>query len=248
MARPGKILVFGAGSAIAFETLKLFAKDGASFYLCGRDIEGMKKLSDDLNVRGAAEVHYSIFDALDDTSIRKAIDDALIKYPDLDGLFIAYGTLPDQGKCEDDLGEMERAIAVNFTSAAAILTLMASHLEKQGHGSIVVISSVAGDRGRQSNYVYGSAKGALTVFLAGLRHRLSKAGVNVLTVKPGFVDTPMTSDYKKGLLFVKPAVIASGIYDAVRKNKSTVYLPWFWWWIMLIIRNIPNIIFNKTKL
>ncbi len=248
MPKPTKILIFGATSAIAYETAKLFAKDNASLYLCARNEDDLKVLANDLVVRGAKEVSYSIFDASDDSSVIKAIDTCLTKHPDLDGLLIAYGTLPDQQLCEKSPAEMRKAVNVNFTSAALILTYMSPHFEKKGSGNIIVISSVAGDRGRQSNYVYGSAKGALSVFLSGLRQRLHKSGVNVITIKPGFVDTPMTANIKKGFLFVNPGVIAQGIYKAIAKRKAIVYLPWFWRVIMLIIRNIPDKIFNKIKL
>lgn len=248
MAKPTKILIFGATSAIAFETAKLFAKAGGSLYLCARDEDDLKRLSGDLIVRGAKTVEYSTFDALDENSIIKAIDNCLKKFSDLDGILIAHGNLPEQKVCETNTDEMKRTFDINFTSAAVILTHITSHFEKQGHGTIAVISSVAGDRGRQSNYVYGSAKAALSTFTSGLRQRLSKSGIQVLTIKPGFVDTPMTANYKKGLLFVGPHVVAKGIYNAINKGKNVVYLPWFWRWIMLIIRNIPEKIFNKIRL
>ncbi len=241
-------MIFGATSAIAYETAKLFARDKASLYLCARDESELRRLADDLVIRGAREVEYTTFDALDDNSIVNAVNNCLKRFPDLDGLLIAHGMLPDQKLCEKDINEMRKAIDINFTSAAIILNHISSHFEKQGHGIIIAVSSVAGERGRQSNYVYGAAKGALTVFLAGLRHRLSKAGVHVLTIKPGFVDTPMTAHYKKGLLFVGPEVVAKGIYRAMAKRKNEVYLPWFWGIIMLIIKNLPWKIFNKTKL
>jgi short-subunit dehydrogenase len=248
MAKPTKILIFGATSAIAFETAKLFAKDGASFYLCARDEDELKRLSGDLVVRGAKEVGYSIFNALDDKSIMDAIDSCLAKFPDLDGLLIAHGILPDQKLCEADVEEMRKAINVNFTSVAVMLAHIVTHFQKQGRGTIAVISSVAGDRGRQSNYIYGSTKGALSIFLSGLRQSLNKSGVQVLTVKPGFVDTPMTANFKKGILFVGPDIVAKGIYEAIIKGRDVIYLPWFWWWIMMIIRNIPEKIFKKMKL
>jgi short-subunit dehydrogenase len=248
MPKPTRILVFGATSAIAFETVKLFAGNSASLYLCARDEEDLKILAQDLTVRGAKEVGYSTFNALDNNSIVRAVDDCLKRFPDVDGLIVAYGTLPNQKLCETDIEEMEKAIKINFTSSAIILSCISEYFEKKGRGTIAVISSVAGDRGRQSNYVYGSAKSALTAFLSGLRQRLSKSGVNVLTIKPGFVDTPMTAEFKKGLLFVGPDVIARGIYNAIIKGKSVVYLPWFWRIIMTIIRNIPEKIFMKIKL
>lgn len=248
MEIPHNILIFGATSAIAFETAKLFAKDGRSLYLCARDETNLKRVADDLIVRGARKVKFNTFNAMNDESIKNVITDCLKEYPDLDGLFIAHGYLPDQKTCESNAGEMKKTVDINFISIAFILTLIGRHFERQGRGTIAVISSVAGDRGRQSNYVYGSAKGAVSVFLSGLRQRLSKAGVNILTIKPGFVDTPMTADYKKGILFVSPNVVGRGIYQAIKKGKGVIYVPWFWWWIMLIIRNIPDRIFNKVKL
>jgi len=118
----------------------------------------------------------------------------------------------------------------------------------QKSGTIAVITSVAGDRGRQSNYVYGSAKGMVSTFLQGLRNRLYRAGINILDIKPGFVDTPMTIDFKKGPLWVSPEKIAEGIVEAIDKQKTEVYLPWFWKFIMLIIKLIPESIFRKMKL
>ncbi len=248
MSKPTKVLIFGATSAIAYETAKLFAKDGASLYLCARDEEDLKRMSGDLTVRGAREIGYSKFDALDRNSIIKAIDKCLTKFPDLDGVFIAYGTLPDQKLCENNIAEMNRAVEINFTSVAVILTHITPHFESRRSGTIAVILSVAGDRGRQSNYIYGAAKGALTAFLSGLRQRLHKSNVKVITIKPGFVDTPMTVDFKKGPLFVKPDVVARGIYDAIIKGKDVAYLPWFWRVIMMIIIHIPEGIFKKIKL
>ncbi|MBI5142506.1 MAG: SDR family oxidoreductase [Nitrospirae bacterium] len=248
MTASNKILIIGATSAIAYETAKIFAKHGSSLYLCARDEHELKRLADDLLIRGAKEVCFSHFDALSSDSIISSIDTCLEKYPDLDGLLIAHGTLPDQHLCEQDIDEMERAVRINFTSSAAILTYIAPYFEQLGHGCITVISSVAGDRGRQSNYVYGSAKGAMSIFLSGLRQRLHKAGVSVVTIKPGFVDTPMTANIAKNFLFAKPDVIASGIYKAFYKSSNTVYLPWFWRWIMLIIRNIPEVVFLRIRL
>lgn len=248
MARPDNILVFGAASAIAYETLKLFAADGASFFLCDRNENKLKRLSDDLTVRGAKDVDFAMFDALDNASITDAVNKCLLRFPGIDCLFIAYGTLPDQELCQRDVKEMEKAFTINFTSTAAILTRMTDHFIKLNSGTIAVISSVAGDRGRESNYIYGSVKSALTAFTSGLRQRLSKSGVHVLTVKPGMVDTPMTMDFKKGLLFCSPETVGKGIYRSILKKKDIVYLPWFWWWVMLIIRNIPEKIFKKLKL
>ena len=137
---------------------------------------------------------------------------------------------------------------INLVSVVSLLTLLANYFEKQGKGCIAVISSVAGDRGRQSNYIYGAAKGGLTIFLQGLRNRLSKAGVCVLTIKPGFVITPMTENFKKGFLWAQPQQVAKAIVSAIRRRKNVIYVPWFWRWIMLVIRNIPENVFKRMSL
>jgi len=244
---PDKILIFGATSAIAFETAKLFAKEGASFYLCARKEEELKRLSGDLKIRGAKEVAYSTFDALDLDSIKRVIEKCIEKFPSLDGLLIAHGLLPNQELCESDFNEMRKSFDINFTSVTAILNYMVPHFERQGHGTIAVISSIAGDRGRQKNYVYGAAKAAISVFLSGLRQRLHSTGVRIITIKPGFVDTPMTADFEKNFLFVGPEAIARGIYRAIKQGKDMVYLPWFWKWIMFIIKSIPEKVFKKLN-
>lgn len=248
MTSPNKILIFGATSAIAYETTKIFAKDGVSFYLCGRNKTALISLGEDLRVRGAKKVEYSTFDALNTTSIIEAIDKSLETFPDLDGVIIAHGLLPDQKLCETDIDKMKQAMEINFTSAATILTYILPHFEKQGRGTIAVITSIAGDRGRQSNYIYGSAKSALSTFLSGLRQRVDKLGVKIITIKPGFVDTPMTVGFKKNFLFVGPEVIAKGIYRAIHKGDDVVYLPSYWWCIIGIIKMIPERIFKKISL
>jgi short-subunit dehydrogenase len=166
----------------------------------------------------------------------------------LDTILIAHGILDDQKAGEQDYTKAEQALRTNFLSVVSLLTPIANRLEKQRYGCIAVISSVAGDRGRQSNYIYATAKGALTIFLQGLRNRLHSANICVLTIKPGFVDTPMTANFKKGALWAKPEAIARGIYRAIENRKNTVYLPGFWWLIMMIIRHIPEPIFKRMKL
>ncbi len=247
MANNDHVLVFGAASAIAYETCKIFASQGAALYLCARREEDLQRLAHDLKVRGAREVRHCTFDALEARTVIAAVDQCLRAFPDLNCLLVAHGTLPEQRRCETDLQELRNAFEINFTSVAVLLSHIAPHFERRKQGTIAVVSSVAGDRGRRSNYVYGSAKGALTIFLSGLRQRLDKLGVTVITIKPGFVDTPMTADFKKGLLFVGPEVIARGIVRAVRKKKPVVYLPWFWKLIMGIIKIVPERIFKKLN-
>ncbi|HLW74578.1 MAG TPA: SDR family NAD(P)-dependent oxidoreductase, partial [Gammaproteobacteria bacterium] len=156
--------------------------------------------------------------------------------------------LPDQAACEASVALTLREFGTNGLSAIAFLTLLAQRMQPEGRGVIAAISSVAGDRGRQSNYIYGSAKAALSAYLSGLRQRLAKSGVAVVTIKPGFVDTPMTRDFKKGTLWASPQSVARGIVRAIDRRRSVVYLPWFWWGIMLVIKHIPEGIFKRIKL
>jgi short-subunit dehydrogenase len=142
----------------------------------------------------------------------------------------------------------QEMLTANYVGAVSVLERLAPHLERRKQGLIVGVSSVAGDRGRQSNYFYGSAKAGFSTYFQGLRNRLAKSGVRVLTVKPGFVDTPMTRHLKKGLLFASPETIARGLIKAVRQKRNVVYLPGYWRWIMLVVRSVPEFIFKKMKL
>lgn len=243
-----KILIVGASSLIAQETAKLFAAKGASLFLAARSAETLQRLAADLTVRGASSVEIFLFDALDEASIHRTVETALSKMPDLDAVLIAHGTLPDQHRCETEPEELKNALTVNFVSAVLILHLLAPHFEKRKSGVMAAISSVAGERGRQSNYVYGAAKGGLSLFMQGLRNRLAPSGVAVLTIKPGFVDTPMTDGLQKGFLFASAARVAKGIVSAMEQRKDVVYLPFFWRHIMLVVKLIPERFFKRLKL
>ncbi len=244
-----KIVIFGATSAIAQETAKRFAVDGDALFLVGRNSEHLENVAADLKVRGASQVYcHPTPDLTHHDFHGEIIKKAGESLGGIDTVLIAYGSLPDQKACEKDFLLAKKEIDTNFLSVVSLLTLLANHFEQQGHGCLAIISSVAGDRGRQSNYVYGSAKGALSLFLQGLRNRLSKSGITVTTLKPGFVDTPMTASLKKGALFVGPDVVAGGIYKAILKKKDVVYLPWFWRWIMGVIKMIPESVFKKLSL
>lgn len=244
-----RILIAGATSAIASETAKLFAAEGAHLLLMGRDETRLTAVAADLSVRGAASVSTVLFDASRPSTIEDAWADALAGFGDIDAILIAHGSLPDQKDAEQDVTAALRELAVNFTSAAAILTLAGNYFEARRRGCITVISSVAGDRGRQSNYVYGSAKGGLSVFLDGLRNRVQAAGVRVITVKPGLVDTPMTAHLPRNILFASPTHVGRAIYRAMTGRKQgNIYVPWFWRWIMFVIKRIPGPIFNRLKL
>lgn len=244
-----KILIFGGASAIAQETAKLFASDGDKLFLVDIAEDRLANIAEDLKLRGATTVDFLAADLADSKGHPDIIAKADTAMDGLDTVFIAHGTLPKQKDCESDVSKTLQELDVNFISAVSILTLVANRFESEKQGSIAVISSVAGDRGRGSNYVYGSAKGGLSIFLQGLRNRLSKSGVNVTTIKPGFVDTPMTDGFDKGgFLWASPAQIGKGIHKAISKGKSEAYLPKFWWMIMFIIRSIPEFIFKKLGL
>lgn len=242
------IAIFGATSAIAQAVSKIYAGRSSSFVLFARDETKLADIKADLLARGASQVECQAADLADLAILPKLVKQAFSIFATLDLAFIAHGTLPDQNSCQLDFAETHKAINLNFLSPVAICTELAKQFEQQKSGTIAVISSVAGDRGRQSNYVYGSAKGALSIFLQGLRNRLSKDQVSVLTVKPGFVDTPMTAHLKKGPLFVGPDQIASGLVKAIDSKKNEVYIPGFWYLIMLAIKSIPECIFKKMKL
>ena len=243
-----KILIIGATSAIAEATARRWAARGAALFLVGRKAERLEQIAADLRVRGAASVAFHALDACARDAHETMLCAAEQAMGGLDVALIAHGSLPDQKACEASVELTFQEIDTNALSVIALLTRLATRFEAQGHGSLAVISSVAGDRGRQSNYVYGAAKGMLTLFLQGLRNRLAKKGMHVLTVKPGFVDTPMTASFKKGALWASPDAIAQGIVGAIDKKRDVVYLPGFWWLIMTLIRHIPERIFKKLSL
>ena len=243
-----RVVVAGATSAIAQEAARCWAAEGASFLLAGRDPVRLGIVRDDLLVRGAAKVVPFAIDLTEVPRLPALLDAAEGELGGIDLLLVAHGCLPDQQACESSVDETLRAIDVNFSSAVALLTLAASRMERGGTGTIVVISSVAGDRGRASNYVYGSAKAGLTAFVSGLRGRLSRSGVRVVTVKPGFVDTPMTAHLAKSPLFASARSVGEGVHRAARGGRDVVYLPWWWALVMLVVKHVPERIFKKLKI
>jgi len=243
-----RVLIIGATSAIAQEVAKIYAASGSQLFLVARNSQKLEQVVKDLKVRGADNIEQLSLD-LENIEDHEQIVTAADKFMSgIDIVLIAHGTLPDQKSCENSVINTVQELQINFLSTVSLLTLLANYFEKQASGCIAVISSVAGDRGRQSNYVYGAAKGGLSVFLQGLRNRLSRAGICVLTIKPGFVISPMTAEFKKGILWAQPKKVANNIVSAIHKRKNVVYVPWFWRLIMLIICNIPENIFKRMRL
>jgi hypothetical protein len=243
-----RVLIIGATSAIAQATARLFAADGDAFFLVARDEEKVRAVADDVRARGAVEVTTTIMNVNDFDRHEAVIQEAFHCLGAVDTVLIAHGTLSDQKDSEASFQATRREFDTNALSVISLLTHLANRLERQGYGTLGVISSVAGDRGRQSNYVYGSAKAAVTTFMQGLRNRMHRAGVHVLTIKPGFVDSPMTAGLQKGVLWVKPEAVAVGIYKAFREKKDVVYLPTFWRLIMWFLCAIPEPIFKRLRL
>jgi decaprenylphospho-beta-D-erythro-pentofuranosid-2-ulose 2-reductase len=224
------------------------AARGTALVLWGRSAERLEIVASDLRIRYGVKVFTEAFDLNDTSTHQAALQRAVAAQGALDLALICHGNLPDQSKCEESFATAEQALLVNCLGPLSFLTVLGNYFASQGRGCLAAISSVAGDRGRQSNYVYGTGKAALSTFLAGLRNRLYPKGVHVLTIKPGFVDTPMTAHLKKGPLFASPDKVARDIIRAVDTGACVIYTPWFWRWIMLIIRLIPESIFRKLKM
>ena len=244
------LLVLGATSRIASAVAERYATRGDDLVLAGRDVDELERLADHLRSRHDVPVDVVHFDALDVPSHANAWANIRHMRPDLEEVLLAFGTLGDPETDNRDGAAAQRTVAANFDGAVSILTTIVADFEERGRGTIAVIGSVAGDRGRASNYVYGSAKAGLTAFLSGLRQRLHDTDIHVLTIKPGFVDTPMTSGMP-----LPPALTASAeraartITSAMRQRQNrTLYVPFFWRYILWIIRLIPEPVFVRLKL
>ena len=242
-----RILIIGAASAIAEATARIFASRGDALYLVARRSDVLADMIADLKVRGAS-VTGEVFDVNQLELHANMIERAHAALGGLDTVLIAHGTLPDQTTSQHSVQETLQQFQTNALATISLLTLLANRFESQRHGMLAVISSVAGDRGRASNYVYGTAKAAVTCFTSGLRQRLYKSGVQVLTIKPGFVDTPMTRDFSKGFLWATPVQVARCIVRGIDRRRAVIYAPAFWYWIMLVIKSLPERLFVRIRL
>jgi decaprenylphospho-beta-D-erythro-pentofuranosid-2-ulose 2-reductase len=245
--RKPRVLVVGATSAIASEAARCWAAAGARLFLTGRHPDRLAAVAEDLRTRGA-EVATAPLDVTDHAAAATVMEAAWSAFGGLDVALIAPGVLPDQAHCQADPAAARAALDVNLVSIVALLTPLANRFEAARGGCIAVIGSVAGDRGRQSNYIYGAAKGGLDRFLEGLRNRLFRAGVAVVTLKPGFVDSPMTAGLRQGPLFVSARRAGRAVYRAIEQRRQVAYIPWFWRPIMVVVRALPGAVFNRLRL
>lgn len=243
------ILIIGATSGIAEAVARRYAAENARFALVARQADKLDVIAGDLVARGAAGAGFEIWDANDVSKLPSVIDRAWQSLGRVDVALIAHGTLPDQQRAEHDMVYAVEQFRLNGESAVACMLGLAARFETQGDGVLAVIGSVAGDRGRGSNYLYGSAKAAVDACASGLRARLFKKGVHLLTIKPGFVATPMTAGLNlPAKLTVAPDHVAHDIQKAIEARKDVLYTPWFWTLIMLIIRLIPGKLFKRLGL
>jgi short-subunit dehydrogenase len=241
-------LVLGATSSIAIATMRRLAGPNARFMLVARNRDRLTAVAQDLHTRGALAVDTWVMDLDDTAGHPEMLSAAGERLQFIDLALIAHGVLGDQQAAEADFEAAAAVLHTNFISAVSLLTWLGNYFQAQRAGTLAVVSSVAGDRGRKSNYVYGASKGALNVFLEGLRNRIDRDGVQVLTIKPGFVATPMTAHVAKNALFASPEQVARGICKAVEQRRDVAYVPWFWILIMLLVRAIPSRFFKKMNL
>lgn len=243
------ILIIGAASGIAEAVARGYAEQGAQLFLVARNNDKLQVIASDLVARGAKDVQTFVMDANDGELVPQMVDKAWQALGTIDVGLVAHGTLPDQQRSETDIAYAVAEFRTNAESVITCLGSLAQRFESQGSGVIAVIGSVAGDRGRASNYLYGAAKAAVESFASGLRAKLYSKGVHVLVIKPGFVATQMTANLNlPEKLTATPESVAKAIHRAIVKRKDVIYTPWFWYWIMLIIRWLPATIFKRMKL
>jgi len=243
-----RALILGAKSAIARAIALRLVADGYDLALAARQVEALSPFAADIQLRHQSQVDLIEFDGLDFAELERLPQRVERIAGPFELSVLVFGYLGSQEETENNTEEMLKVLNANFTGAAVALGHLANYFKQKASGGIIGIGSVAGDRGRQSNFFYGAAKGGLALFLQGLRNRLAPSGIHVLTVKPGFVDTPMTEGLDGLFLVAKPESVADDIVRAYNKKKDVLYTPFFWRWIMLIIRGIPERIFKKLSL
>lgn len=245
-----RIVIIGATSSIAEHCARLWVMDApVDLVLVGRDVTKTELVAADLRVRSPDSRIKSLEANFSDPSKIKELVDGIVEEGVVDIILIAHGTLPDQKHCQEDLSFCHQALSINGLSPVLFAEAFAGHMQKVNSGTLAVIGSVAGDRGRKSNYVYGAAKGLVTRYTQGLQHRLANTGVRIVLIKPGPTDTPMTAHFKQqGAHLANVEGVAKRIVFGIRAGIRVVYVPAKWGIIMMIIRHIPWIIFERLKI
>jgi decaprenylphospho-beta-D-erythro-pentofuranosid-2-ulose 2-reductase len=245
---PRRILVLGATSGIAEACIRLWANRGDALYLVARNADKLAVVAADARTRGASHIGMATAN-LDDTGAHpEVLAHAINSLGGLDVAFLALGVLGDQSEAERNFATADQILHTNFTAPVSLLTWLANYTAQRHAGTLAVLSSVAGERGRKSNYVYGSSKAGLTAFVDGLRNRIDREGVRVMTIKPGPVKTAMTEGMKGSAKFADVEVVAATLVKAIDKGTDVVYVPGIWRVIMAVIRAIPERIFKKLNL
>ena len=244
-----RIVIIGATSAIAKHCARLWVTDTpVNLTLVGRDADKTERVAADLRVRSPHSVIQVItVDFINPLAIQQLVD-GIVDEGRVDIVLIAHGSLPDQAVCQQDLTACQEELTINGVSPVLFAEAFAGHMQKANQGTLAIIGSVAGDRGRKSNYVYGSAKGLVTRYAQGLQHRLANTGVKVVLIKPGPTDTPMTAYLKQQGGLAKVEDVAKLISKAIHQGKPVVYSPAKWAFIMMIIRHLPRFVFNKLEI
>jgi len=244
---PG-ILVFGANSAICHEVLKIYALAGANFFLVGRNQEKLLAINADLIARGGTVVGTASYDFNDWQQHDGCVIEAFERLGNIDIAIVAHGSLPDQVECETSSAAVKACMDDNFVSVAIIVKACAQQLALQGSGTLAVVSSVAGDRGRKSNYTYGAAKAGIDTLIQGLQGRFSGSRVKIINIKPGMIISPMTSEMQHSAIWSTPERVAPAIHRAIAKGRKVCYVPGYWRLIMLIIRWLPTGVLAKLPI
>lgn len=248
MANNLNILAFGATSAICHSLLKLYAAKGAAIFLVGRSADSLAALGDDLSVRGATIAGSACYDFNSGERHQQTVEDAAAALGSIDIVVVAHGSLPEQSECESSGAAVKACMDDNFTSAAVIAQASAAYFDQQQRGTLAIISSVAGDRGRKSNYTYGAAKAGLDALIQGLQGRFAGSLVKVVNIKPGMVSSPMTQHLPQGPLFASPEGIAPRIEAAIARGSKVCYVPGYWRLIMLVIRLLPTAVLARLPI
>jgi short-subunit dehydrogenase len=243
-----RILVFGATSAICHEVLKLYAAQGASFFLVARNSDKVAAIADDLQARGASVVATRCYDFNDWHQHEDAVSQGAQSLGEIDIAIVAHGSLPEQAACESSSVALKACMDDNFTSAAIVAEACAQQLSRQGRGTLAVVSSVAGDRGRKSNYAYGAAKAGIDALLQGLQGRFAGSAVNIVNIKPGMIISPMTAHMQHGAIWATAADIAPAIQSAINSGRRVCYVPGYWRLIMFIIRTLPTAVLARLPI